>query len=161
MDRKPALPVTVTTATAPIYDDEFAPGFSAAVVFRAIRQVRKAEKFVPSPAQFPEACKQQKRSFGEMHTHAPSARPNTHRRAPIYFFENRPSCQAALAPLTLPFWARTAQGSLASLTKRAWSFCLRRRSHARQPYAQKLLGGRAGLRLSNPEEMFLRMRNCA
>jgi hypothetical protein len=101
MDRKPALPVTVTTATAPIYDDEFAAGFSAAVVFRAIRQVRKAEKFVPSPAQFLEACKQQKRSFGETHTHTPTARPNTHRRAPIYFFENRPSRRAALAPLTL------------------------------------------------------------
>lgn len=48
-------------------DEEFAPGFSEAVVFRAIRQVRKAEKFVPSPAQFLEACKQQKRIFDEMH----------------------------------------------------------------------------------------------
>jgi hypothetical protein len=49
-----------------LHDEEFAPGFSAPVVIRAMRELRKATKFVPAPAELFDACKAQAQFLGEM-----------------------------------------------------------------------------------------------
>jgi hypothetical protein len=49
-----------------LYDEEYAPGFSQPVVVRALRELRKASDFVPSPAEVLKTCKRQKRLFQEL-----------------------------------------------------------------------------------------------